>query len=101
MQNSRCVFWSRALFLGLILWGLIVTPATAYDTNNRRTPIVTAIEQVGPAVVNIFTEEAPRQTENPFRGFMADHLFEKYFEDFYQQKESDRRSLGSGVIIDP
>ncbi len=32
---------------------------------------------------------------------MGDHLFEKFFEDFYQQKESDRRSLGSGVIIDP
>ena len=101
MQNSRCDFWARTLFLGLILSGLVGSPAAAYDTDNRRTPIVTAVERVGPAVVNIFTEEAPRQTENPFRGFMADHLFEKYFEDFYQQKESDRRSLGSGVIIDP
>jgi len=89
------------MYLGLVLWGLVCAPAIAHDTNNRRTPIVTAVEKVGPAVVNIFTEEAPRQTENPFRGFMGDHLFEKYFEEFYQQRESDRRSLGSGVIIDP
>ena len=101
MQTSRCIFWSRILLLGLILWGLVGAPAAAHDTGNRRTPIVTAVEQVGPAVVNIFTEEAPRQTKNPFRDFMGDHLFEKFFEDFYQQKESDRRSLGSGVIIDP
>ena len=101
MQNSRCAFWSRTLFFGLILWGWVGAPAVAYDTGNRRTPIVTTVEQVGPAVVNIFTEEAPRQTKNPFRGFLGDHLFEKYFEDFYQQKQSDRRSLGSGVIIDP
>jgi len=87
--------------MGGVLWCLVCVPAIAHDTNNRRTPIVTAVEKVGPAVVNIFTEEAPRQTKNPFRGFMGDHLFEKYFEEFYQQRESDRRSLGSGVIIDP
>jgi len=101
MQTSRRVFWNRILIFGLVLWRMIGAPAVAHDTGNRRTPIVTAIEQTGPAVVNIFTEEAPRQTKNPFRDFMGDHLFEKYFEDFYQQKETDRRSLGSGVIIDP
>lgn len=101
MQNSRCVFWSRILFFGLILLVLVYAPAVAHETGNRRTPIVTAVEQAGPAVVNIFTEEARRQTKNPFRGLMGDYLFEKYFEDFYQQRESDRRSLGSGVIIDP
>ena len=85
----------------MILWGLIGAPATAHDTDNRRTPIVTAIEHAGPAVVNIFTEEAPRQMKNPFRDFMGDRLFEKFFDDFYQQRESGRRSLGSGVIIDP
>ena len=39
--------------------------------------------------------------KNPFRDFMGDRLFEKFFDDFYQQRESGRRSLGSGVIIDP
>ncbi len=85
----------------MILWGLIGAPAVAHDTGNRRSPIVTTVEKVGPAVVNIFTEEAPRKMKNPFRDFMGDHLFEKFFEDFYQQRQSDRRSLGSGVLIDP
>ncbi len=101
MHTTRRIFWSGILCCGAILWGLNSVPAAAHDTDYRRTPIVTAVEKVGPAVVNIFTEEAPRQMKNPFRDFMGDHLFEKFFEDFYQQKESDRRSLGSGVIIDP
>jgi serine protease Do len=101
MQTSRRVFWNRTLLLGVILFFLINTPVVAHETANRRTPIVTAIEQAGPAVVNIFTEEAPRQRKNPFRGFTGEPLFDKFFEDFYQQRESNRRSLGSGVIIDP
>ena len=101
MQTDRFVFWNRTLLFGMILWGLVSAPAVAHDTGNRRTPVVTAVEHAGPAVVNIFTEEAPRQMENPFRSFMGDHLFEKFFDDFYQQGESGRRSLGSGVIIDP
>ena len=101
MQIDRRVFWNWALLFGMILWGLIGAPAAAHDTDNRRTPIVTAVEHAGPAVVNIFTEEAPRQMKNPFRDFMGDRLFEKFFDDFYQQRESGRRSLGSGVIIDP
>ena len=94
-------FWNRTLIFGITLWGLIGTHALAHDTGQRRTPIVAAVEQTGPAVVNIFTEEAPRQMKNPFRDFMGDHLFEKFFEEFYQPGESNRRSLGSGVIIDP
>ena len=100
-KTFQRVFLSRTLLLGVVLWGLVNVPALAHDTNNRRTPIVTAIEHAGPAVVNIFTEEAPRQMKNPFRNFMGDHLFERFFDDFYQQRESGRRSLGSGVIIDP
>ncbi len=101
MPIPRPAISKGTLLWVMILWGLFGAPASAHDTDNRRTPIVTAVEQAGPAVVNIFTEEAPRQMKNPFRDFMGDHLFEKFFDDFYQQRESDRRSLGSGVIIDP
>ncbi|MCH8157576.1 MAG: hypothetical protein IID18_07485, partial [Nitrospinae bacterium] len=39
------------------------------ETVNRRTPIVRAVEKVGPAVVNINTEEAAPAIRNPFRNF--------------------------------
>ncbi|MCH7500190.1 MAG: trypsin-like peptidase domain-containing protein, partial [Nitrospinae bacterium] len=101
MSISRCTFLSGVLWSGAILWVFIPALAAAHETDHRRTPIVTAVEKVGPAVVNIFTEEAPRQVKNPFRDFMGDRLFEQFFQDFNQQSESGRRSLGSGVIIDP
>lgn len=101
MQISRIISVVWVLWLTVVLSGLSHTPAAAHESDHRRTPIVTAVEKVGPAVVNIFTEEAPRKNKNPFRDFMGDRLFEKFFDDFYQQGQSNRRSLGSGVIIDP
>ena len=68
---------------------------------DRRTPLVITAEKVGPAVVNIYTEEAPRQTRNPFRGFFGDELYQKYFKDYSPPTRRGKRSLGSGVIIDP
>ncbi|MGV7222155.1 MAG: Do family serine endopeptidase [Nitrospinales bacterium] len=68
---------------------------------DRRTPLVIAVEKVGPAVVNINTEEAPRQARNPFRGFLGDDLFKRYFKEFSPPNRRGKRSLGSGVIIDP
>lgn len=44
--------------------------AMAGPDNLRRTPTVRVVEKAGPAVVNIFTEEAPRQFKNPFRNFL-------------------------------
>ncbi len=101
MQTILRHFCCRVLLFGVILWSLSLVPAAAHQADHRKTPIVTAVQKVGPAVVNIFTEEAPRKHKNPFRDFMGDQLFEKFFDDFYQQNESSRRSLGSGVIIDP
>ncbi len=101
MSISRCTFLSGVLWSVAILWGFLPASAAAHENDHRRSPIVTTVEKVGPAVVNIFTEEAPSQVKNPFRDFMGDSLFEQFFQDFNQQSESDRRSLGSGVIIDP
>ncbi|MDH5763973.1 MAG: Do family serine endopeptidase [Nitrospinota bacterium] len=101
MNTRRQKIIKAILFFIVSLWILQAVFAAAHDNDFRRTPIVTTVEKAGPAVVNIFTEEAPRQMKNPFRDFMGDQLFERFFDDFYQQRESDRRSLGSGVIIDP
>jgi len=72
------------------------------DRDTRRTPVVTAIEQVSPAVVNISTEQLVRERINPFGGFHDDFFSE--FDDFFggmgPMQERLRQTLGSGVIID-
>jgi len=74
--------------------------AEAQGPSHRRTPVVQAVERVGPAVVNIFTEEAPRTRKNPFSNFLGDNVFDQFFRDF-TPPASKRRSLGSGVLIHP
>jgi serine protease Do len=62
-------------------------------------------EKAGPAVVNIFTETAPKQTpgkprmQTP-RGTPFDDFFEQFDQYFNQQQPQRRtRSLGSGFLI--
>jgi len=66
----------------------------------RRTPVVVAVERVSPAVVNINTEEVVSQRVNPFSGF-GDEFFDQFFQDFFPSQDYNykRQSLGSGVII--
>lgn len=66
----------------------------------RRTPVVRAVERVGPAVVNISTEEIVHGS-GPYLSFrdpFFDELFREFFERF-PQRDYKRQSLGSGVII--
>ena len=65
---------------------------------NRRTPLVQAAEKVSPAVVNIYTTEISRPLRNPFRSF-GNNLFDQFFKDFIPPTANQRRSLGSGVLI--
>ena len=65
---------------------------------NRRTPLVEAVEKVSPAVVNIYTTEVSRPARNPFRSF-GNNLFDQFFKDFIPPTANQRRSLGSGVLI--
>jgi len=56
-------------------------------------------EELKPAVVNIFTEGgSERSMQQPPSGSPFDEFFERFFRD---QPEQRRRSLGSGVIVDP
>jgi Do/DeqQ family serine protease len=63
----------------------------------RRSPVVIAVEKVGPAVVNIST--LVREQVRPFFPFSRDDFFRDFFPDFLG-REYTRTSLGSGVIID-
>ena len=78
----------------------LLGPGPVYAGQNfeRRTPLVIAVEKVGPAVVNIFTEESAPAVRNPFRNF-GGSPFDRFFDNFFPPTNSRRRSLGSGVII--
>jgi len=84
---------------------LAVAPGTATPAGNpvvegtdRRSPIVQVVEEVGPAVVNIATDQ---RVENPFSGSPFGGLLRDFLN--MPQERSQRRfvqnSLGSGVIV--
>jgi len=73
-------------------------PAQADDPFLRRTATVRVVEQVGPSVVNVTTEQ--RRKGGPFRPF-GDPLFDRFFQDFFESRAPETtQSLGSGVVID-
>lgn len=69
----------------------------------RRSPIVRAVERATPAVVNVSTEQEVRRPSGVFPGLPGDSLFDEFFRDFLFPFSMGpaRRSLGSGVIVDP
>jgi serine protease Do len=83
---------AKSLILALLL---LLNPLTA-QAFERRTPVVAAIETVGPAVVNISSEYEVEQ-RSPFG---HDPFFNNFFRDFFEPRTQKRSSLGSGVIID-
>mgnify|MGYP003975725255 FL=1 len=70
------------------------------ENDNRRTPIVKAVERVGASVVNINPEEVAPAVRNPFRD-SRNPFFDHFFKEFFPSRDNNRRSLGSGVIIHP
>ena len=77
---------------------LLIFLSSPVHAQERRTPVVIAVEKVSPAVVNINTEEVIRQRANPFTG-LEDEFFDQFFQDFFPPQDYKRQSLGSGVII--
>ena len=82
--------------------GLVAAVSTASRIRNaaaedaeRRTPVVRAVEQAGPAVVNISTEQTVVARNDPF--------FDQFFSDFFDVRPRQRRytqtNLGSGVLV--
>jgi Do/DeqQ family serine protease len=65
----------------------------------RHTPTVDAVKRVGPAVVNITTEQIVAGG-GAFRPF-NDPFFDRFFQDFFEPRAPQTlKSLGSGVLID-
>ncbi len=72
----------------------------AEDLPSRETPVVIAVKNVGPAVVNISTERILSERVNPFRDPFLDQFFGDFF-NIFPQRSYKQQSLGSGVIINP
>lgn len=88
-----------------MVMGLIFINCMSAGAQNdlRESPIVKAVKKIGPAVVNISSEQTVRQRTSPFSGFSGNPLFDNFFRDFFDHQipqHFNRSSLGSGVIID-
>jgi Do/DeqQ family serine protease len=82
----------RSALLALALLVTLVVPAHADD---RRTPVVEAVQAVSPAVVNITVTKQATGGRSPF----GDPFFDQFFREFYGQQQRQAQSLGSGVIV--
>jgi Do/DeqQ family serine protease len=87
----------------IVVFALLVHFCTVFQAVDfsRRSPVVRAVERIGPAVVNIWTEQVVEQQTQPFPGF-RDPFFDEFFRDFLEPQRTRRRtrtSLGSGVIV--
>ncbi|HVP57254.1 MAG TPA: trypsin-like peptidase domain-containing protein [bacterium] len=69
-------------------------------SSNRRSAIVVAAQEVGPAVVSVSVTQARVVRASPYGGF-GDQLFDQFFRGFFGEREYVQQvsSLGSGVII--
>lgn len=87
-----------ACLLAAALGPLAAAGAAAEELPERRSPTVVVVERVGPAVVNISTEQ---RVHNPFYGSPVDEFFRRFFERPPGRERWVQNSLGSGVIVDP
>ncbi|RME40750.1 MAG: serine protease Do, partial [Deltaproteobacteria bacterium] len=97
-MNRDEVVMKQVGFLIVLL--LLVAALPVEAASPRRTPVVEVVEQAGPAVVNIRTEQIVQRRSSPFFGF-GGSLFEEFFRDFAPPRLYTTESLGSGVIIEP
>jgi len=91
------------LFSVFILSFLLFPPYSVGDqTSSRESPIVRAVRNISPAVVNISTSKLVERGVNPFFLQENDDFFNRFFRDFFepQKRQYVKNSLGSGVIID-
>ena len=93
----------RSNIIIVIFFISLCLPVPGWSEYNRRNAIVSAVEKVSTAVVNVSSEYEIHQQPHPFSGLGINPFFDSFFKDFFDPgfKQSDKRtSLGSGVIID-
>ena len=90
-------------FLCVFIFLLCFPAAGNGHEPDRRNAVVSAVQKIGPAVVNISSEYRVQTQRNPFSGFGMDPFFDSFFRDFFDpglERRQKRTNLGSGVIID-
>lgn len=97
IKTCKGLFFHLTLFL-FFLFFFCPSNTRAHGPVSRRSAVVEVVEKVGPAVVNINTEEIVSKRPNPFYG-TGDPFFDKFFSIFKPPRDYRRQSLGSGVII--
>ncbi len=102
MRASALLAFTFALPLAASAAGGVFPAAPPSDLSARRTPVVTAVERVRGAVVNVAAEELVRTRVPSARGdSMAEMLFGDLFEQPRYRRGYRVTSLGSGVIVAP
>jgi Do/DeqQ family serine protease len=93
--------FSASLVLGAWLFVLLAAPGAravpAQPDNDRRTPVVRAVQATSPSVVNI---TVTRRSQGDVRSPFGDPFLDRFFGSMYGQQPRESQSLGSGVIID-
>lgn len=95
------LYFNRFLWVFLLL--LCFPVAGNGHEPDRRNTVVSAVQKISPAVVNISSEYQFQTQRNPFSGFGMEPFFDSFFRDFFDpglERRQKRTSLGSGVIID-
>ncbi|WP_281016201.1 MULTISPECIES: Do family serine endopeptidase [unclassified Minwuia] len=94
----------KILFMPLLAFAVTVAVASAsaqtvpQDRAALTQSFAPLVEQVAPAVVNIYAKRMVRQRANPL---FDDPFFGRFFGDvFRRNRPKEERSLGSGVIMD-
>jgi len=93
----------RTNYLKTALFTSLIVLLAAGQALAELPKIADLAEKAGPAVVNIFTETAPKQQTRPRmqvpRGTPFDDFFDQFDQFFNQQPQRRSRSLGSGFLI--
>jgi len=86
--------------LCFMAWLPALSFAAAAGQDLRMTPVVRAVQDASPAVVNIKASKMVQRNSSPFQGLFND--FNPFFRDIFpsQPRQYVSRSLGSGVVID-
>ncbi len=100
IEASSWLLRTRKVALALSTLSLLLAPGIgrAGDPFLRHTVTVSVVQEVGPAVVNITTEQRVQRRRSPFPG---DPFFDSFFRDFFEPRlPHTAQNLGSGVVID-